>query len=956
MTEQSLGKIAGFELLSKIGQGGMGAVYRARQLSMERVVAVKILPPELARDPLFVQQFLREARSAGQLDHPNIVRALDVGEADGYYYFAMEYIEGESAAARLARGERFSPLEVASIGEQIARALDHAWHRGILHRDIKPGNILINRHGVAKLADFGLARRISDTAEGTRAEGTPLYISPEQATGKGAIDVRSDIYSLGATLYHMLCGQTPFTGRTHAEIIRQHLHVPATPPHERFADLPRPLSDLLTRTLAKDPSLRPKDAARLADSFAAIRRSLETASLVEPQRLSRRRRRSPVLALLSLLIAVVAAGAAIVVLLPRMKSVVGTATALPTAPEQTSTEFSPVAHVHSPVVAVASPPPAPSPAEHLFARQAEVFRSIEENVRELLAANNPTEALARIGAFPHDLRDGYIEQKLDALRREVMARILAAFDAADLSIRELLRDGDLDSAARRLEQLKERTPSTLRERLAALEALVHKAQAEHEEAIRHAAQRQYQEFLLALMSPLAEKRFDAALEHVEAAQADPAFAPLADTLGEDRRIVQHVASLLTRAETNAQQMLGQSISLRNYRGEIVKAEDGTIFLNAGEAVLGLKLTTLPSDELIRLAAPPQGEADEPWFQAAAILLVAENNLKAAAEVLQKARERGLDTALIERRIETVTEARAERDFQRLASLAEQGAWPAVLAGVDTLRKNYAHTAAVRNHAAELTQYALRSRLGGFRIEDFFHCRIIHIDDQQVELVYDFSTRAQFSDWIIRRPDGEGEPYVNWSQQAVQLSFSGGTEDRSRAPRDGLLFVLPFPMDPANWSLDVEFIAEGRGPWSAGTILWDGARFFLFAGLSRESQLGDWRANEPRRSGSPELILAGVLSSDARYYNPSGENAARQIVLALRAWANRYQFTYRTPDEPAPRTIGTANTPDRFTFVGFLVRAPGALSMATITARRVRLVGSPDPEWFRRAARSAPPAL
>jgi len=219
--------VAGYELLGKLGEGGMGVVYKAQQISLDRTVALKILPERLGRDREFVARFTREARMAARLDHVNIVRALDVGEAQGVHYFAMEFVEGEDVGSIIDREGKMSEDRAISIIMQSARALGHAHEHQLIHRDIKPDNILLTPQGIAKVADLGLARSTDEhttrmTVTGT-AMGTPHYISPEQARGEREIDIRTDIYSLGVTFFHMLAGEPPFHGSSAAIVITRRL-------------------------------------------------------------------------------------------------------------------------------------------------------------------------------------------------------------------------------------------------------------------------------------------------------------------------------------------------------------------------------------------------------------------------------------------------------------------------------------------------------------------------------------------------------------------------------------------------------------------------------------------------------------------------------------------------------------------------------------------------------------
>jgi eukaryotic-like serine/threonine-protein kinase len=249
-------KIPGYELLEKIGQGSSGIVYKARQLSMNRLVAVKVLHPRVAANPDYLKRLTREAHLAAKLSHNNIIQAIDVGSAGDLHYFVMEYVEGTTLKQELEARKRYSEKEAVDIGLQIAQALQHAARRGLIHRDVKPANIVLTPDGIAKLADLGMARDTADAAV-VRAEkgltiGTPFYIAPEQIEGKDDIDVRADIYSLGATLYHLVTGRPPFPGTKASEVMEAHLEQELTPPDHINTDLSSGFGEVVEFMMAKD--------------------------------------------------------------------------------------------------------------------------------------------------------------------------------------------------------------------------------------------------------------------------------------------------------------------------------------------------------------------------------------------------------------------------------------------------------------------------------------------------------------------------------------------------------------------------------------------------------------------------------------------------------------------------------------------------------------------------------
>jgi eukaryotic-like serine/threonine-protein kinase len=249
-------QIPGYELLEKLGLGSMGTVYKARQLSMDRLVAIKILHPRLAAKQDLLTRLDREAHLAAKLSHNNIVQAIDVGVAGSLHYFVMEYIEGTTIKQELEAGKIYDEREALRIVLQVAQALQHAHRRGLIHRDIKPANIILTPERVAKLADLGMARE-ADDEERSRAEkgmtiGTPFYISPEQIYPVDEIDGRADIYALGGTLYHMVTGRTPFPGTRVDVVLKAHLEEELTPPDHINTALSSGLGEVVEFMMTKD--------------------------------------------------------------------------------------------------------------------------------------------------------------------------------------------------------------------------------------------------------------------------------------------------------------------------------------------------------------------------------------------------------------------------------------------------------------------------------------------------------------------------------------------------------------------------------------------------------------------------------------------------------------------------------------------------------------------------------
>lgn len=269
--------IPGYEILSRIGSGGMGTIYKARQVSMNRTVALKILKKKDITDPLPLDRMRREALLIARMDHTHIVKGIDMGETNRYYFFAMEFIEGRSVKSLLDLFGPMNELQAANIIRDVAEALQYAFEHKLTHRDVKPGNILISEAGHTKLTDLGLAKAESDltlTREGTTL-GTPQYISPEQARTPKAVDIRSDIYSLGATFYHMVSGSMAFEGETMAQVLTKVLFERPVLPEKLNPSIQRATSRVISRMMAKNPAHRYQTPAELLMDLRGLIEILE---------------------------------------------------------------------------------------------------------------------------------------------------------------------------------------------------------------------------------------------------------------------------------------------------------------------------------------------------------------------------------------------------------------------------------------------------------------------------------------------------------------------------------------------------------------------------------------------------------------------------------------------------------------------------------------------------------
>jgi len=268
-------KIPGYQIVEKLGQGAMGAVFKAKQLRMERFVAIKVLQPELAANPTIKARFLQEARASARLNHPNVIVGIDAGEVGGLSYFAMEYVEGKTLHQLVKERGPMDERQALEVIVQVSKALEHAEKHSLVHRDIKPDNIMVTRERVAKLLDLGLAKmRVEGDVGQSKgmAVGTPNYISPEQAMGRSDIDTRADIYSLGVTLFFVLTGRVPFEGPPEVVMYR-HIHEPPPHPKNFRPDLSDSVCTLMFTMMAKRPEDRPASAGQVVSDIEHLLRT-----------------------------------------------------------------------------------------------------------------------------------------------------------------------------------------------------------------------------------------------------------------------------------------------------------------------------------------------------------------------------------------------------------------------------------------------------------------------------------------------------------------------------------------------------------------------------------------------------------------------------------------------------------------------------------------------------------
>ena len=858
------GRVGNYQMLEKLGVGGMGVVYRARQLTMDRDVALKVLPPRLAKDRVFVERFLREARSAARLNHPNIVQGIDVGEAEGLYYFAMELVDGETLDTRLRRVGRLPEAEALRIARQVALALEHARSHDIIHRDVKPDNILLAKSGVAKLADLGLAKGMSDTSvtQSTGPLGTPLYMSPEQARGEATLDTRSDIYSLGVTLYHAVVGAPPFTGPSATAVITKHLFEPPVPPRELVPELSEGLSSLLLRMLAKRRETRYQTPAEVLKDIDRLLAGLRLARAT-PRRpvgavRSRRRRRrvSPLLPVFATT-AIFVFAAVCWLLYDKLANATESAGAAPAARAPTRGERAraepgpavrpdPAAKAQGALAsarrwAAARPDDAEGAIHRLRAiverypgteqaaaalREAEALEerladadraeleSMREQARALAARDRFADAVERLQtlAAEHPQFHGELLREQGLIASAASRAGRARRDAA----RELAERGDFAGAVARLEEiLRFGMPRLSAQARFEIEAV----RADWEEARRKArdeADREYLAVRLELMGLLRRRETAAAQGLLERAAGRPELGPVRGELEADARDLALLAGLWAAAEQGARAMRpGERFSVCGIRGTFERFAEGVVTVRASGVLRGKPLRELKAGEVLALAARKMAPNEPGSHVARGLFLLAEGQRGEAERALAAAGRAGADVErcrmVPERWHADGVEAEAAALLDGAERLMDAGRWQELSEELGRFERRFARTDAFPRHEERFRELSLRARLATLTVRDLFHgkCRLAG-NGRRVEVSYDFGDAEQLADWTLA--DGP------WLHQGGRLVLRGSAAVlRARFTRDvrATVEMTALVGGPDEWGLALSDASDLQPVYSVG---------------------------------------------------------------------------------------------------------------------------------------------
>jgi WD40 repeat protein len=638
-SSENLARLGGFEILDKLGEGGMGAVYRARQTSLDRVVALKVLSPRLTGDAKYLESFLHEARAAARLQHSNIVAVFDAGKADDLYYYAMELVPGRTLHEWVQRDGALSEAAALDIGLGVARALKHAWDKErLIHRDVKPENILIDADGNVKLCDLGLAKSIGESTALTlsgQVFGTPNYMSPEQARAERTVDCRSDMYSLGMTLYFAVTGALPFQGGTPALVMARRLteNLPdprtlgaATSEHmcqvlekmtakevvDRYQNWDDVLRDLtLVRagqpphcpplalgksSLARRPTTAPKSTTARPIIEAGIGAPVPVAKVIES-----RRRSVPVKTVAAILVVLVA-GIGLWQLAPAFRQ---------RKPAEAET-------------------PAVSAVAAVTVQPNEAARRLEE-ARKFAVENPDDVALLQeqlqqlVADFPGSAEAEQAQKLLDAAnekRRQTEA--------------EAQRLQEELEAARAAEDVR-RTAETQRKAEQRKRDEEIRARIRADQAALLEAESSFGNFSKSLLKAWAARNYSGAIERAREVKSYAKLSPLKKEVAEIEEAAVQVRNFWQRLPVLLMTLKGKPITAQGFTGTLTSSAGGDLAIEIKpNAIVGISMSRLTTAEVLELARAVRASENEDTLVTEAWFCFAERQPEQAARILARA--------------------------------------------------------------------------------------------------------------------------------------------------------------------------------------------------------------------------------------------------------------------------------------------------------------------------------
>jgi len=803
-----------FEIGEEIGQGAIGIVYQARQKSLDRPVALKILKPEFVQNKSLVDAFLKEARGSAKFNHVNIVQGIDTGPYKSTYYFAMELVDGHPLDEILGRRKKLKVDEAASITIQVARALEYAEKLGMVHRDVKPDNILIAKDGTAKLCDLGMARfgATEDAIKGGMAIGTPYYMSPEQARGAAEVDVRSDIYSLGASVYHMLTGEPPFKGASAQEVLRKQLTETVPDPRTKTAELPTALAYIVAKMMAKDPKHRyhhAKDVQRDLELFFAGK-PLQFAANFTAESTIALKQDMKVVARKTLPYVGIGIGAAIVI-------TIGLIIALKKPTEKVITETV-VIHEKpdTPKINDNTPVPALDKQQQMYesvlamiaenpkdddgnierlknviqlTKGSQYAKLAEDKIKEIIAKREaaakakldkirvqvePLIAAAEIDAarekiaqlIPANQNDEELVKLREQLYKAVGDKVVALWQPYAKRFQKALDEKKYGEARAVLAELKDNKITQLQDRAKIAAKKIDEAEAaeqkKQEEAAKKLAEERKQvveatkaKLTREIAAQFAKRDFAGMKSAADKARVD--YPELEEFLDSCDRLPSEVEktlkaateTLATKAEQVSVMWKGQSV-----RGKIGGREGETIYIVTSQGMrLPVKVEELALVDILTLANVPDSAAKDSYLTAAAASVAYGDNER-ARKYLDKIPD-NKDAGILTTFISIVDTASVEDNVKQMIAKADAAYdaknWASAEATYRKVAIDYAETSTVKENLAELSEKVYKCFAQG---EDpwqgIYRSWVTVLGPARLRLTYDFvKSKGHVDEWVER---------------------------------------------------------------------------------------------------------------------------------------------------------------------------------------------------------------
>jgi len=714
--------IGGHRILGVIGRGGMGTVYLAEQLSLHRKVAFKALKRGLARDEKARTQFQKEAVSAARISHTNIVQVYDIAEDQGIQYIAMEYVQGVSLRRMMRQEGAISVPEAIGIVRQILTALTKAHQENVIHRDVKPENVLIDQDGVVKVADFGLATILEGDADARDEvrKGTPYYISPEHTRGDPT-DARSDIFSVGATLYHMVTGKPPFSGDTPKEILDNALSETQIPASERNPDVPARLSAFIDRAMAKSPDERfqtAKDAnAELAaiqtsvlkggsatDTFSseewqdAFHDAFEASGAQQVQELAQGRRLHPAIPIVGGLLALVVAAGIVAFLLNQEEEVAPPPPPPPVHDVKPPSAMDRIEEMYDYAVKFAAERPdeydraieklrqviaagkqtkyammAGDQIARIEARRIDTVKQAFETCRaraEPLAGDDRfAEALQVLAAFPRNYVGlGIVDQELETLKEKIQADAKRRFDEVTTGALAAMKDQDFDKAKALLTRLQRFGMDDADKEAARGLRLLAQARARQTRSWALHAKVGLFGIIEAAARRASARNYRAALKSCDQAMAQPKYRAIRPELRAERQRIATAQDVFQLALKTLADTPGQPFRVRGIMGEFVRIRDGDVAIRIGTRELSEPVQKASYKEVVRLAEKALDLAKPESHLKLACFLLYELQIRDCQRMLSVAANKGANVKPLARRLETLKVGRLAASAEPRADL------------------------------------------------------------------------------------------------------------------------------------------------------------------------------------------------------------------------------------------------------------------------------------------------